>query len=134
MMGISEKLKEVLQENRDLLADGSILELYEKLNYYSAGLKGELTDLLLDSGVNIWEYFVEDIPTNTFCDSKIADITIPDSIQHIGGNAFTGCWNVHKLNYLGTMDQWNRVIKEKSWAAEAGIDQVVCTDGCVELV
>lgn len=225
-MRISENLKEFLQENKNLLADGRILELYGKLYPYSGKLGGELTDLLLDSGINVWDYFTEEIPHHAFAGSTIkileipssvksiaehafwgckslisvtmpsgianigdgvfedcnsltsvtigsgvtiidfgafyncisltsvtipnsvtsigsyafygcislTGLTLPRSIRHIGGNVFAGCWNVHNINYLGTTDQWNSIIKENSWAADSGIDQVICTDGSVELV
>lgn len=91
-MEISKNLKRFLQENRELLADGEILELYKKIpNSVIMGQGGKLTDLFLDSGIDIWEYFKEGIPTGAFTGSAIKDLEIPDNITSIGNRAFYDC-------------------------------------------
>lgn len=91
-MEISKNLKRFLQENRELLADGEVLELYKKIpSSVIAGQGGKLTDLFLDSGIDIWEYFKGRIPTGAFTGSAIKDLEIPGNITSIGNRAFYDC-------------------------------------------
>ena len=38
--------------------------------------------------------------------SKLSEVTIPNSVTSIGGDAFSGCSGLTKVNYLGTVDKW----------------------------
>lgn len=95
MTEISDKLKKFLQINKELLQDGKILELYKESHGWS--IPGEFTDLLLDSGVNIWEYFGEEIPARAFASSTIKNLKIPDTVKSIGVDAFRFCDNLTSI-------------------------------------
>lgn len=96
MVEISGKLKKFLQENKELLAEGKIPGLYGEL--HDQGITGEFTDLLLDSGVNIWEYFGRGRPNFAFANSIVKNILIPDNVTSIGGYAFARCSNLTNIN------------------------------------
>ncbi|MEE0264546.1 MAG: leucine-rich repeat protein, partial [Acutalibacteraceae bacterium] len=42
--------------------------------------------------------------------SNLTSIIIPDSIQHIGESAFSGCDNLSDVYYTGSIDEWNRIV------------------------
>lgn len=91
-MKISEKLRNLLTKYKDLLQDGRILEIYAASKRDSGyRVLGEFTDLLLSSGVDIWEYFREIIPGGAFYNSTIESIIIPNSVTYISPYAFADC-------------------------------------------
>jgi hypothetical protein len=62
---------------------------------------------------------------------SLTSITIPNSVVEIGGWAFAMCDNLLVINYEGTVEQWNAIIKEDTWTEESSITTVHCTDGDV---
>lgn len=97
MMKISNSLKRILVDYRDLLESGDINTIYNKIAA-APRLCGELTTLLLDSNVNIWEYFGESIPKCAFSGMSIDNIEIPSGIKNIGVGAFYECENLVSVN------------------------------------
>jgi hypothetical protein len=89
--------------------------------------------------------------------SNLASIIIPDSVTSIGGYAFRDCTKLDsilipvsvtnigycafentrivKMNYGGTMAQWNALVNNSSidWAGNSIINDVICTDGTVKV-
>ena len=59
--------------------------------------KGHITQFLLENGINVFDYFTA-IPPYMFCDATIESIQIPDNIERIGKNAFTGCSNLKAVD------------------------------------
>lgn len=91
-MKISEKLRNLLTKYKDLLQDERILEIYAASKRDSGyRVLGEFTDLLLSSGVDIWEYFREIMPGGAFYNSTIGSIIIPNSVTYISPYAFADC-------------------------------------------
>ena len=37
------------------------------------------------------------------------NVTIPDSVTDINGDAFLGCTNLKTVNYKGTQEQWEQI-------------------------
>ena len=65
---------------------------------------------------------VETIEESTFDGySVLEEIDIPDSIKSIGKNAFSGCTNLKKINYLGTLRDWCNIEFESAAANPLGI-------------
>ena len=62
---------------------------------------------------------------------KITSMTIPKSIKYIESYAFSGCVNLTSLTFLGTVEEWNAVVKERGW--NNNITEVVCSNGTVTL-
>lgn len=66
-------------------------------------LNGELV-LPDDNSVTI-------IPDNAFKrQTSLTGISIPNCITSIGYGAFSGCYNLVKINYTGTIDQWAEIV------------------------
>ena len=64
---------------------------------------------------------------------SLTSITIPNSVVEIGGWAFAMCDNLLVINFEGTVEQWNAIIKEDTWTEESSITTVQCTDGQVAI-
>ena len=64
---------------------------------------------------------------------QITSIVIPKTVTTIGALAFKGCVNLKKIEYLGTMEEWNSVRKGLRWCEEIGCETVICIDGEVEI-
>ncbi|HCK86869.1 MAG TPA: hypothetical protein DHW68_07505 [Ruminococcaceae bacterium] len=47
--------------------------------------------------------------------TSLEEITIPESIRIIGSSAFNNCSGMKNIYYLGTQEQWRRVIINESW-------------------
>ena len=62
----------------------------------------------------------------------IKKIYIPNSIKNLYDAAFEGCTNIEKVEYTGTMEQWNNISKS-TWNRGSSITKVVCTDGTVDV-
>ena len=63
-------------------------------------------DLVLpdDSSITI-------IPDNAFNrQTSLTGISIPNCITSIGYGAFSSCYNLVKINYMGTIDQWAEIV------------------------
>ena len=85
--------------------------------------------------------------------TKLAEVSIPESVTSIGFRAFNECTELFALRipqsvsfigdsafadsglasieYDGTQSQWQSIIKSKGW--ETGLDSVVCTDQTIML-
>ena len=48
------------------------------------------------------------------CES-LTSVTIPNSVTSIGWEAFSYCPSLSTINYTGTMEQWDKVIKGDKW-------------------
>ncbi len=52
--------------------------------------------------------------------TTLKEVTLPETIQEIGDNAFAGCTSLEKINFEGTKYQWNQV-KEGENAIPDGV-------------
>lgn len=64
--------------------------------------------------------------------SNLTSITIPSSVKSIEEDAFKECSSLTKVNYLGTKEQWERVIKNGEIFSSN--PRIICTDGGIENV
>ena len=88
---MTDGLKNFLIENKELLEENKLDELYEKLFYLPFEFIQYLTKFLLSININPLNYFKEKIPYYCFCDLDISYINIPNCIEEIGFSAFWGC-------------------------------------------
>lgn len=64
---------------------------------------------------------------------KLEILTLPASITRIGFNAFGHDTMLERINYLGTMEQWNNIEKDLDWAKNSNLETIVCSDGEIAL-
>ena len=77
---------------------------------------------------------VTSIGNSAFYDcSGLTSVTIPDSVTHIDDYAFNYCTSLTTINFNGTMEQWNAILKGTNWKTNVPATQVVCTDGTVSI-
>ena len=75
---------------------------------------------------------VETIGRDAFrCCEKLKSVTIPCSVTSMDDFAFLSCTNLTEINYLGTMSQWNSIIRYRNWDQDTGDYIVKCTDGTI---
>ncbi len=46
---------------------------------------------------------------------KLLGVTIPSSMQKICDNAFSNCWRMEQILFIGTEEQWNSIMKHSNW-------------------
>ena len=63
----------------------------------------------------------------------LKDITIPESVKHIGRYAFFQCIDLKQILFGGTMDQWNAIEKHPEWDITTRSYTVHCTDGDIKV-
>ena len=63
----------------------------------------------------------------------LTSITIPSGIKEIYANTFDYCTNLVNINFNGTMEQWDAIVKADKWAKDIHAFFVQCTDGQVSL-
>ena len=72
---------------------------------------------------------IETIAHSLFSISKLKKITIPKSVKKIENFAFSHCSELDTVCYEGSMNDWNKVIKEEYWNNESHRFVVKCSDG-----
>ena len=65
--------------------------------------------------------------------TALASVTIPEGVTEIGKYAFYGCTALAEIHYAGTKAQWEAMKKENGWHRETPAQEVLCSDGTVEL-
>ncbi len=89
-----------------------------------------------DSVTLIGDFAVNEFPDLTDgvfegCTS-LKSVTIPDSVTYIDDCTFLNCVSLTVINFAGTKEEWNDVIKGENWASGTGKYIVHCTDGDIE--
>ena len=56
--------------------------------------------------------------------TSLTSMTIPESVTSIGENAFYGCSSLKTINYTGTEEQWNAIIKGSYWHYGASLNVI----------
>ncbi len=60
---------------------------------------------------------------------RLEEITIPNSVRYINNYALNANFNLIKIKYQGTMDEWNAIEKGELWAPGSIDYTISCTDG-----
>jgi hypothetical protein len=63
----------------------------------------------------------------------LESVVLRPGLRNIGANLFRYCENLNKLQYAGTMAQWNSVSKDSNWKNGIATLEVICQDGGVSL-
>ena len=117
----------------------------------SFGDNNSIKDVTISNGVEI-------IGERAFASCHLLEsLTIPSSVQNISNGAFSGCLELKTLEiekgvgkieekafedcktlseitYTGTVDEWNKIEKERKWNCEVPAQFVKCSDGEVSIV
>lgn len=64
--------------------------------------------------------------------SKLEEITIPISVEEIGGLAFNYCLNLKSINYMGTIDEWTSIKFHPQWDMQTGDYTIHCSNGDIK--
>ncbi len=62
------------------------------------------------------------------CENLIS-ITIGNGLEQIDGQAFEYCYSLKTINYSGTKNDWNSIIKHDMWNNYTNAYTIYCTDG-----
>ena len=82
----------------------------EELAFYQSGVK----TIIIPDGVT-------SIDREAFLNCKsLASITIPTSVKTIGKSALSGCTNLTKIVYLGTVGEWRTISRLADWDKNTG--------------
>ena len=57
--------------------------------------------------------------------SNLTSVTIPSSVTSIGYEAFRDCKSLKTINYTGTEEQWNAIIKGTGWNRGTALN-IIC--------
>lgn len=89
-----------------------------------------LTNITIPNSIQV-------IPGNTFLNcTSLQSVTLPKSITKIVGTAFTNCTSLTRINYEGTVDEWNNINIGRDYfdPDNPHYCTVYCSDGEVEFV
>jgi len=59
----------------------------------------------------------------------LTSVTIPNGVTSIGSDAFYGCSCLTVIEYKGTRDQWNAMVRASDWDTGTGNYTIHCTNG-----
>lgn len=77
---------------------------------------------------------VTHIGTNAFSDSlQLVEVNLGAGLENVNGYAFSGCTNLTKITYAGTMEQWNAITFGNGWKSRVPATEVICSNGTVSL-
>lgn len=66
--------------------------------------------------------------------SGLKNVIIGNGVTSIGESAFKGCSGLTKINFEGTISQWNEIKKSDDWSyGVSSWCEVCCTDGTISL-
>ena len=63
---------------------------------------------------------------------NLKEVEIGENVEYIGSQTFSNCKNLTEVNYLGTMELWNNISKNR-WNLNSSITKVICIDGDITL-
>ena len=141
---------------RDVLSaldDNNIDYLFHRWGLFSFNTV-PLTIILTISGVN-WLSGVSSVPRAAFLMTDLSKITLPNnilriaesafqncsdllsvyipiSVTSIGRHAFAGCWDLYEIDYEGTKEDWDKIVKTDFWHSGRSL-YIKCSDGEIKL-
>ena len=99
----------------------SSIRIISPLAFYSS----EIKKLIIPDGVEI-------IESCAFSMNKsLEEVFIPSTVTSIGADAFKSCSSLKKLVYGGTMEEWDKIYKNRCWRDWIATDRVICSDGVI---
>ena len=63
----------------------------------------------------------------------LESVVIPAEVKSISAQVFRDCTALRKLDYLGTVNEWNAIAKDAEWNLGSAIETVHCIDGDVKI-
>lgn len=96
--------------------------------YYPSIFKG-CTNL---TTVNIGENVTIIPPYAFYGCSGLTSIIIPGGVTSIGNCAFYNCSGLERIDFTGTIEQWNLISKGGDWSYNTGSYKIYCTDGTID--
>ncbi len=66
------------------------------------------------------------------CD-KLERISLGEGLASVGALAFDECYQLTQIYFRGTCEEWQQVAKGRHWAYYTSAQEVVCTDGAIDL-
>lgn len=65
---------------------------------------------------------------------KLTDVTIGNNVTYIGDYAFERCEELTRINFKGTISQWNKIKLDPMWKTDSlQLKEIKCTDGTIIL-
>ena len=64
---------------------------------------------------------------------NITKIEIPDTVKTIGSCALENCKKIVEINYMGTTEMWNTIVKDRLWCNAVNTTEIKCQNGTVTL-
>lgn len=109
-------------ENLLKITIGNSVKCIEDNAFYSCT---QLAVVIINDGL-------EKIGNYAFCDCvSLSTVDLSKAVTNICKRAFSGCSELSKLNYAGTIEEWNRILKGIYWNSVTGEYEVCCTDGSI---
>lgn len=65
--------------------------------------------------------------------SSLSRVVLPSTLTKLSAYAFDGCENLTEIVFLGTVEQWNSIVKFIPVFNNVPVTTVVCTDGTAEI-
>lgn len=88
----------------------------DSTGYIVTGIGNALTQLNIEIPSTYEGLPVVSVGENAFSNCNyVKSISIPDSITSIGVSVFSNSENLETINYFGTKNDWDIVLKEKGW-------------------
>lgn len=138
MVKLTDKEKEYLRSNKELLQKRTLMDFYNKCNIDVDSKKieveniGRFTDYFLQRGIDVFKYLRDYIPKYcffftttknivipnyikrikyaTFYGGMVEKIYIPESIESISAKAFQNCGDLKEIEIAGNLDPFEVAI------------------------
>lgn len=64
---------------------------------------------------------------------NLKSVTIPSGIIEIGFNCFFHCVELNTINFMGTVEEWNKIKRGSNWSAQTKLEEINCKDGVAKV-
>lgn len=66
------------------------------------------------------------------CD-RLEKMVLSKNLEYIGDMTFDGCVSLKTIEFNGTIDEWNEIVKGEHWNRNVPATHVICSDGMIEI-